>query len=167
MLALVQTHRPPAQRGLQRSRQRRGKREGGYSDNAGGLLFSLLISSNLLIPILKPRHVVPPPPFMCRPERDKTRLYFTAFQPPAVHWSSISFAFTLSLHGQKNSVTSSTTGAPSTHTHGPARQAFLVIVGSCRPMYQLRFKSYLTLAEDREWRPTLVHSALLIKLPLL
>lgn len=119
VLTLVQTHRPPAQRGLQRSRQRQRKSEGGCTDDAGGLLFSLLISSNLLIPILKPCYVVPLPPFMCRPELDKTQLYFTAFQPPAVHWSSISVAFTLSLHGQKNSVTSSTTG---TYCYTPTRK---------------------------------------------
>lgn len=171
VLTLVQTHRPPAQRGLQRSRQRQRKSEGGCTDDAGGLLFSLLISSNLLIPILKPGYVVPLPPFMCRPELDKTQLYFTAFQPPAVHWSSISVAFSLSLHGQKNLVTSSTTGTYC-YTHTPTRtvqpcKLFLSLLGSCRQRYQLRFKTYLTLAEDSEWRPTLVHSALLIKLPLL
>lgn len=107
VLTLAQTHRPQAQRGLQQSRQRQGKSEGGYTDDAGGLLFSLLISSNLLIPILKPCHVVLLPPFMCCPELDRTQLYFTAFQPPAVHWSSIS-AFTLSLLTQRNPVTSST-----------------------------------------------------------
>lgn len=98
--APVQTRGPHARRGQRESRERRWKSEGGYTDDAGGLLFSLLISSNLLIQILKPCYVVPPPPFMCRPELDKTQLYFTAFQPPAVHWSSIRFAFTLSLPGR-------------------------------------------------------------------
>lgn len=171
VFTLVQTHRPQAQRGLPRSRQRQGKHEGGYTDDAGGLLFSLLISSNLLIPILKPCHVVLLPPFMCRPKRDKTRLYFTAFQPPAVHWSSISFAFTLSVHGQKKLSLLQHHGHMLLHahanSHGPAIEAFLVIVGSCWRMYQLRFKTFLTMAEDSEWRLTLVHSALLIKLPLL
>lgn len=64
-LSAVQTHRPQVQRGLLRSRQRQRESEGGYTDDAWGLLFSLLISSNLLIPILKPCHVVPLPPFMC------------------------------------------------------------------------------------------------------
>lgn len=106
---------------------------------------------------------------MCRPELDRTQLYFTAFQPPTVHWSNIS-AFTLSLPGQK---TRSPPAARArilhtqANTHCPAMQAFLVIAGTCWQMSQLRFKTYLTLAEDSELRPTLVHSALLIKLPLL
>lgn len=40
--------------GAARAAAKRGKSEGGYAHYAGRLLFSLLISSNLLIPILKP-----------------------------------------------------------------------------------------------------------------
>lgn len=36
------------------------------------------------------------------------------------------------------------------NSHGPAIQAFLVIVGSFWQMYQLRFKTFLTMAEDSE-----------------
>lgn len=110
---------------------------------------------------------------MCRLELDKTQLYFTAFQPPAVHWSSTSSALTSSPPpaGQKYSVTSSTTGTycymhTPIHTVQPCTlfSSLLAVVGL---IYQLRFKSSLTLAEDSERRPTLAHSALLIKLPLL
>lgn len=40
--------------GAARAAAKRGTSEGGYAHDAGRLLFSLLISSNLLIPILKP-----------------------------------------------------------------------------------------------------------------
>lgn len=69
-----------------------------------GLLFSRLISSSLLIPILLPCYVVPLPPFMFRLELDRTQLYFTAFQPPSLRWSTISPSRT------KNPGTFSTTG---------------------------------------------------------
>lgn len=49
LLMLVQACRAQAARAA----AKRGESEGGCAHDAGGLLFSLLISSNLLIPILK------------------------------------------------------------------------------------------------------------------
>lgn len=80
--------------------------------------------------------MVPPPPFMWRPELDKSQLYFTAFQPPAVHWSSISLALTSSPRRTKLLGHLQHHGHILLHahanTHGPAMHVFLLIVGSCR-----------------------------------
>lgn len=72
------------------------KSEGDYIDEAGGFLFSLLISLNLLIPIFKTCHVALLAPFVSCPKPDKTKLHSVAFHH-RIQQSGISSAFTLSV----------------------------------------------------------------------
>lgn len=69
------------------------KSEGGYIDEARGLLFSLLISLNLLIPILKPATLQCWRLLCVAPSQIKLSFIPVPFKHHGIHRSSISFAF--------------------------------------------------------------------------
>lgn len=156
------------------------KSEGGYIDEARGLLFSLLISLNLLIPILKPATLQRWHLLCVAPSQIKQSFITLPFKRHGIQRSSISFAFALCVSFVLiyshtfcvNSVTSNTT-VTYCYTHTRYNKAFSShCVRAIRSWQEVsaamfRFKTYLTWAKDNEWRATPVHSALLIKLSLL
>lgn len=86
-------HKPEAQRVLQKKRQWWRKSEGGYIDEALGLLFSLLISLNLLIPILKPATLQCCHLLCVAPRQIKQSFIPLPFKHHGIQRSSISVAF--------------------------------------------------------------------------
>lgn len=69
------------------------KSKGGYIDEARGLLFSLLISLNLLIPILKPATLQCWCLLCVAPSQIKLSFIPVLFKHSGIHQSSLSFAF--------------------------------------------------------------------------
>lgn len=69
------------------------KSKGGYIDEATGLLFSLLISLNLLIPILKPATLQCWCLLCVAPSQIKLSFIPVLFKHSGIHQSSLSFAF--------------------------------------------------------------------------
>ncbi len=82
-----------SRRDRERETERGRQREGGYIDEARGLLFSLLISLNLLIPILKPATLQCCRLLCVAPSQIKLSFIPVPFKHHGIHRSSISFAF--------------------------------------------------------------------------
>lgn len=80
------------------------KSEGGYKDEARGLLFSLLISLNLLIPILKPATLQCWHLLCVAPSQIKQSFILLPFKHHGIQQSSISSALALSLSIPRHSV---------------------------------------------------------------
>ena len=92
------THTPQAQAASAAAKETEWgrKSEGGYIDEARGLLFSLLISLNLLIPILKPATLQCCRLLCVAPSQIKLSFIPVPFKHRGIHRSSISTAFSCS-----------------------------------------------------------------------
>lgn len=87
------THTPLAHKTAAAKKAEGGRRsKGGYVDEARGLLFSLLISLNLLIPILKPATLQCWFLLCVAPSQIKLSFIPVPFKHHGIHRSSISFA---------------------------------------------------------------------------
>lgn len=118
------THHRRTKRCSRRDRGRE-KREGGYIDEARGLLFSLLISLNLLIPILKPATLQCWRPLCVAPSQIKLSFIPVPFKHHGIHRSSISFAFpprvsVLLIYSQTLCVNLVTSDTSVTYCYAPA-----------------------------------------------
>lgn len=87
------THTADAQSTAAKETDGGSESEGGYRDEARGLLFSLLISLNLLIPILKPATSQRCRLLCVAPSQIKLSFIPVPFKHYGIHRSSISFAF--------------------------------------------------------------------------